>query len=132
MDVYKIKKLTQQWVSITLTILKKDDFPSDMFKNLLKESYKVLNQYHKDELIPKELSGLLLEMDSFLYFVSLITEKEGMTEIYFPAIYMSVEGAKKGFLDGKYECEFPLLRVFDDDDNPLALDLENGCLEDLF
>ena len=132
MELKNIKKLSQQWVSMTLIVLKEDNFPSDMFKNLLKESYAVLNHYHKDALIPKEVTELLLEMDGFLYFVSLINGKEGITDMYFPAAHMAVEGVKKGFLDGKYECEFPLLRVYDNDDKPLTLDLENGYLEDLF
>lgn len=127
----EINKLAQQWVSMTLTMLREDDFPSEAVKNLLRESYAVLNHYHEDTFIPKEVTKMLLEMDSFLYFLSLLSGKEGIYETYFPAVHMAIEGLKNGFLDGKYECAFPLLRVYDNDDKPLTLDLAKGDLEDL-
>ena len=54
--------------------LKEPSWPK--LQGLLKETYKALTLYHKDGLVPKELARIMLCMDEFLYFTSLMEEKE--------------------------------------------------------
>ena len=67
-------------------------------RELFKRSYEVLDFYHKDALVPKEVSELLLEMDGFLYFASLITDKEFDDNPYlYQAVHSLAEALKNGF-----------------------------------
>ena len=75
---------------------------------------------------------MLLEMDSFLYFASMITDKEFDDDPYlYQATHSIAQALKKGFFNGEYECEYPVLKIINADKNIAAFDLQNGYLEDL-
>ncbi len=94
-------------------------------QNLLKETYQTLITFHKDELIPKEISKLLLEMDNFLYFTSLMENKEVGIDFYnYQYISSIVTALKKGFFEADYTCDFPKLKIKDSNENEVLIDFE--------
>ena len=132
MEQKNIKAITEKWIDMTHRTLNLKRIPSIEIRDLFKESYEVLTFYHKDSLVPKEIGEMLLEMDGFLYFASLITDKEFDDNVYFyQAVHSVAESLKLGFFDGNYECAYPLLRVADAEDKIHLLDLEKGYIEEL-
>lgn len=102
-------------------------------QSLLKETYKALTLYHKDELVPKELARIMLCMDELLYFTSLMEEKEkGFGYYRWREIKCLVDAMKKGFFEGKYDYAFPQLKITDPEDNDILFDLEKNSLEAYF
>ena len=127
-----ITKNTADWIQMTHQVLDLKRIPSIEIQDLFRRTYEVLNHYHKEDMIPKELGEMLLEMDGFLYFAALITDKEFDDNPYlYQAVHSIAEALKAGFFEGQYEKEYPLLKVFDPKENPCVVDLENGYLEDL-
>lgn len=125
-------QLTTQWSRMTGLVLELRKIPSAELQRLLKETYRVLRFYCEDNLVPKEISKILLEMDEFLYFASLFEKKEVEIDFYFyQVMHMIVETLKEGFFKGKYECEYPILKMSELSNNSLVLDFENGHIEDL-
>ncbi len=127
-----ITKITNDWVLMTLSTLDLKRIPSIEIRDLFKRSYEVLYYYHKDTVVPKGVSRMLLEMDGFLYFASMITDKEFDDNPYlYQAVHSIADALKLGFFQGEYECAYPVLKVHDDEYNSHILDLENGYIEDL-
>ena len=127
-----ITQITKNWIQMTHQVLDLKRIPSIEIRDLLRRTYEVLNHYHKEECAPKAVAEMLLEMDGFLYFASLITDKEFDDNPYlYQAVHSIAEALKAGFFEGHYEKEYPLLKVFDPKENPCVVDLENGYLEDL-
>ena len=117
---------------MTHRVLDLKRIPSIEIRELFRKSYEVLDCYHKEMLVPKELAEMLLEMDGFLYFAALITDKEFDDDPYlYQAVHSVAEALKKGFFEGKYECKPPLLKVINSDDKICTIDLENGYIEEL-
>lgn len=132
MEEKVLRQLTSQWSQMTGLVLELKRIPSEKLQCLLKETYKVLQFYCKDNHVPKTISKILLEMDEFLYFASLFEEKEVEVDFYFyQAMHMIVETLKKGFFEGEYECEYPVLKLSDSSNNSFVVDFENGHIEDL-
>ena len=132
MDEKVLIQLTTQWSRMTGLVLEMRKNPSAGLQRLLKETYRVLRFYCEDNLVPKEISKILLEMDEFLYFASLFEKKEVEIDFYFYQVMdMIVETLKEGFFKGKYECEYPILKMSELSNNSLVLDFENGHIEDL-
>ena len=128
-----ITAITKEWSKMTYNVLDLKRIPSIEIRDLLRNTYDVLNYYHKDELIPKAVSEMLLEMDGFLYFASMITDKEFDDDPYlYQAIHSIAESLKTGFFKGEYECKYPVLKVNNTKEKPYILDLQNGYIEDLF
>ena len=127
-----IKRVTEEWDDMTRRVLDLKRIPSMEIRDLFSKSYHVLDCYHKESLVPKELTEMLLEIDGFLYFAALITDKEFDDDPYlYQAIHSVAEALKKGFFEGKYECKYPLLKVINPEDSICILDLEKGRIEDL-
>ena len=82
-------------------------------------------------MIPKELGEMLLEMDGFLYFASMIGDKEFDDNPYlYQAVHSIAEALKNGFFEGRYEKEYPILLADDANEKPYALELRsdnNDC-----
>lgn len=132
METVKIKQIAADWVAFTRIVLSKNGIPSGEIRELFKRTYEVLYHYYKDALIPKEVSEMLLEMDGFFYFASLITSKEynDDPELY-QAAFSVAEALKEGFFDGNYKYAYPVLAVCDPVGNEQKIDLENGYIEEL-
>lgn len=129
MSLERITRVTEGWQEMTHTVLNiKDISPTDI-ENLLKETYMILTTYHKDTLIPKELTKLLLEIRDFNEISSAIEFAEKPSGYYHSLdVCVVVDALKTGFLEGKYECEFPKLKIYDLNKNGHIIDLRDKFL----
>ena len=132
MKYIKLKQLANQWEEMTHTVLALEQIPVENLQNLLKETYKTLVVFHKDELVPKEISKLFLEMEDFLYFSSLMEEKEvGIGYYYYEKVRDIIKALEEGFLNGDFGCEFPKLPIIDVYKAPFIFDFKTKELEDI-
>lgn len=128
----KISAVTNEWIQMTHKVLHLKRIPTTEIRNLLKDTYEILTFYHKQEIVPKTVCEMLLEMDSFFYFASMITDKEFDDNPYlYQAIYSIADSLKTDFFKGEYECEYPLLKIKINDEKSVIFDLQNGYIEDL-
>lgn len=122
-----IVQVANGWVLLTFEVLGLKKLPSIQIQDLFKRSYAILDHYHKDTMIPKEVSNMISEMDKFLSFVSTDFDDDPS----YQAALEIADALKLGFFQGKYECAYPMLKVHDDDYEAHILDLEKGRIEDL-
>ena len=131
MGYAELARIASEWDEITHTVLDLEKFSLTEMQVLLKETYIVLTAFHKEEFVPKGISKILLNMDAFLYFASLMENKEVAVDFYwYQESSMVVSALKQGFFRGKYECAFPKLRLLDLSGNASIVDLEEDCLFD--
>ena len=74
MNCVTIKSLIEQWDLITDDVIRFKEIDIEELKGLLTDTYKILKSYSKDELVPKEISGLLLAVKDFFWWVSDLEE----------------------------------------------------------
>lgn len=74
MEIQKIKKLINEWEKATDKVIEFENPGYEKVRALFKETFEVLDKYGKDKLVPKEISGLLLEMNKFGWWVSDLEE----------------------------------------------------------
>ena len=130
MTIKTINSVIGKWEEMTHTVFELKNFSLEDMQTLLKETYLILTTYHKDSLIPKEISKLFLEIEDFLYFSSLMEEKEnGLGFYHWQELFHLVKALEKGFFEGKYSCDYPKLIITDVLDNDLLIDLESDHLE---
>ena len=125
MELERIDLLINQWKEMTYAVLNLKKISLSEMQELLKETYKLLIKFHKQEVIPKELCKLLLEMDGFLYFSSLMEDKEvGIAFYHYQTVSLIVDAFKKGFFNGEYICSYPELEIIDAKKNTIIIDFE--------
>lgn len=111
---------------MTDTVLDLEKFSLSEMQILLSDTYQVLRTYHKEDAAPKEVSNILLEMYEFLYFTSLMEEKEvGIDFYHYQYISSIVAALRKGFFESDYGCDFPELKIFDISNNEFLINFEN-------
>jgi hypothetical protein len=69
MELTKIDRLIHKWDALTDEVIALDEIEPTEVKRLFRETYEVLDVYSKDELVPKSISKLLLEMNDFARWV---------------------------------------------------------------
>ena len=74
MNCVTIESLIEQWDLITVDVIRFKEIDIEELKELLTDTYKILKSYSKDELVPKEISGLLLAVKDFFWWVSDLEE----------------------------------------------------------
>ena len=132
METNVIRAISEDWVSMVHKILGLKQFSSPVLRDLFLRTYEVLNHYHKEALIPKEIADMLLQMDAFFYFASFIGEIEFDTNPYFYQAAHSIgEGLKAGFFSGEYKSAYPALTVLDENEQERVIDLEKDQIEEL-
>ena len=70
MELNKIKELTYAWETLTWKVIDFQDIDRSKLQKLFQDTYELLDEYSLKELVPKEISGLLLEMHDFAWWVS--------------------------------------------------------------
>ena len=130
MENKELKQITYNWKSMTDTVLDLEKFSLSEMQILLSDTYQVLRTYHKENVTPKEVSNILLEMYEFLYFTSLMEEKEvGVNFYQYQYISSIVAALRKGFFEADYRCEFPELKILDKNNNEFMINFENDIFE---
>ena len=74
MNIERIQEVTNDWRSANWKVI---EFENPGFKEVRKlflETYEIIEKYRDEKLVPKELSGLLLEMQEFSWWVSNLEE----------------------------------------------------------
>ena len=126
----ELKQIAYNWKSMTDTVLDLEKFSFSEMQILLSDTYQVLRTYHKEDAAPKEVSNILLEMYEFLYFTSLMEEKEEGVNFYqYRYISSIVAALRKGFFEADYDCDFPRLKVLDKDGNEIMINFETDIFE---
>ena len=64
-----IETLTRDWHSLTWKVIEFENLNIPELQKLFKETYKIIERYSTESLVPKEFSGLLLEMHDFSWWV---------------------------------------------------------------
>ena len=130
MENKELKQIAYNWKSMTDTVLDLEKFSLSEMQILLSDTYKALRTYHKENVAPKEVSNILLEMYEFLYFTSLMEEKEvGVNFYQYQYISSIVAALRKGFFEADYRCEFPELKILDKNNNEFMIKFENDIFE---
>ncbi len=70
MELNKINELTYSWETLTWKVIDFQDINHSKLQKLFQETYELLDEYSLKEFVPKEISGLLLEMRDFAWWVS--------------------------------------------------------------
>lgn len=122
----ELERIARQWDELTHTVLECKEISFGEMKDLLRDTYVVLTAFHKDRFVPKEISKILLNMDSFLYFASLMEGQEVAVDFYrYQMLSAVVSALKAGFFAAKYECAYPKLQIYDAERISHIIDLEN-------
>ena len=69
MDIKKIEKLSCEWHEITDKVIEFQEIDLLRLQELFQNSYDVMEAFRKDQIIPKEISKLFLEMNDFAWWV---------------------------------------------------------------
>ncbi len=130
MSYSEIASIVKEWKDMTNVVMSLEKLPLPKIQQLLKDTYRILTVFHKSELVPKQISELFLEMEDFLYFTSLMEEKEkSMGFYYWQEIFCIVKALEKGFFEGKYRCDFPKMIITDTLDNDFLFDFDSDNIE---
>ena len=132
MKQLSILDTARAWLDLTYVVLDLKKIPARQIQNNLKNTYEILYFYHRQDCAPKMVSKLLLEMDAFLYFVSLMEDGEVEKDFYyFQTVSCIAKALKQGYFLGQYDAVFPVLTFLSPTDEPWIIDLENGKIEAL-
>ena len=131
MSYNEISLLIKEWKDITSVVMSLDELPRIKVQQLLKETYRMLTDYHKLGLVPKEIIALFLEMEDFLYFTSIMEGVEKEENFYnWQENFCIIKALEKGFLEGEYECDFPKLIITNLRKKKLLVDFDSDTIED--
>ncbi|MBQ7974083.1 MAG: hypothetical protein IJ300_00130 [Clostridia bacterium] len=129
MEYEIIRGITREWEDMTGKVLDLKELSVLNIEELIADTYEVLTEYHKDALIPKEITKLLLEIKDFHEISSAIEFAEKPNGYYHSMDILLITNAIiNGFLKGEYECEFPKLQIKDINDNAHVIDLKTNFL----
>ena len=125
-------QLSACWQQMTHTALDLKQIPSAKLQALLKETYALLTAVCKDELVPREVTRVFLEIEDFIYFAFLMEDKEVGDDFYcYRKLNAIVNALKEGFLNGAYPLLFPLLELKGNHDKPIVFDFNKDKLSEL-
>ena len=125
----EITDITNQWKDTTHQVLALEEVSKATVRQLLKETYRMLTDYHKLGFVPKEIIALFLEMEDFLYFTSIMEGVEKEENFYnWQENFCIIKALEKGFLKGEYECDFPKLII--KSKKKLLVDFDSDTEED--
>ena len=74
MEIKEIQKVVDGWHKITWEVIEFKNPGLDKIKSLFQNTFEIIKKYREESLVPKEISGLLLEMNKFGWWVSDLEE----------------------------------------------------------
>ena len=118
MDSFTIRCAVGEWQRLTTKVMDKKVIKTAEWRGAIDETYRILTAFCGVAFVPKEIAELIVSMDEFLWFATLIEGNEeypsfGMDT--YRQIHAAVFSLKSGFFDGEYPCPYPLLQVTDND-----------------
>ncbi len=132
MDNIQIKALADKWDEQTKKVMDLEELSSEALRQLIKETYNVLNLFKGQETVPKEISRLFLKIEEYLHFAAMMEENEkGKGFYHWEETLYIVKALEEGFFDGEYKRAYPELLVTDIVDNQYIINLETDKLEQL-
>ena len=97
-------KVIKKWENLIQAVLSLKPLDVSEFASLLADTYKIIKSLDNKKEVPKDVCKLLITMDEWLYFASLMEEKEVGTDFYnYQASYSIISAIKAGFFDGDYK-----------------------------
>lgn len=69
MALKQIDSLIHEWDALTDAVVARNEIEYTEVQRLFRETYAILDVYSKDELVPKSIIKLLLEMNDFAWWV---------------------------------------------------------------
>ena len=125
----ELESIAEQWSEITMYVLNLQELPIGELQLLLYDTYRALTQFHKQSLIPKEITKILLNIEEYLYFASLMEEQDVPAGYYcHRQVYVIAKALQEGFFNAAYAYAFPQLQIFDDFQNAHVINLERNFL----
>lgn len=104
MEISKIEALINDWHNFTFdVVIPFENCDFGKLQNLFRETYDVIEEFSKEELEPKQMSGLLLEMNDFGWWVADLDETP-LHEFY-QEILSLIAALNKYFLSRDYDVE---------------------------
>ena len=70
MELKKIQEVADGWRNATWKVIEFQNPGFDVVRKLFEETYTIIEKYSNEPLIPKELSGLVIEMHDFRWWIS--------------------------------------------------------------
>lgn len=74
MELKSIQDLTRDWRSATWKVIEFENPGVKEIGKLFKKTYNLIEECNKEQLVPKEITGVLLEMHDFGWWVSDLPE----------------------------------------------------------
>ncbi len=103
MKIRKIEDLIYDWQSFTNDVIRFENIDFKKLQKLFRETYTVLEEFGKKNLVPKQISKLLLEMNDFGWWVSDLDDTP-LHEFYQEFLFL-ITGLNKYFLTRDYDVE---------------------------
>lgn len=137
MNYENIKQLADKWGEMTTRVRRMEEISYLELHEIFGEVYRTFAALCKEELVPRETCQLILNMDEFETYATMLDETP-VNKIY-PGIYHLVKALKYGFLNGIFQSEFVKLKVTTegvqiietpDEKKMYILDMEKGSIED--
>ena len=124
------------WDRMTATVTSQKRVPFKKMQFILRETYKTLTFFHREDRVPKGVANILLYMDNFLYQVA---ASEGPVEgcilgilfDHYARIHDIIRALKEGFFAGDYKTAYPVLTVQDCHKKAYLFDMLNDSLKEL-
>lgn len=121
----------KKWFNLTEQMLDEKVVPYKEIQIVLKDSFYILNEYRKQNQVPKEISRILLNIKDFLKEVSMVEFfDEFSTFSSYPALYSMTVALEKGFFNEKDNYKYPKLEVEFDNGKIQIFDFEKDDLEE--
>ena len=124
------------WERMGATVSCSGRVPLKKMQRLLRETYKALTLFHKENAIPKGLACILLSMDEYLrqawQFIHYAQgDAEAIAWRQYGLLYDMVQSLKEAFFHGEYNTPYPVLSVYDSSKNMYLFDVLNDDLKEL-
>lgn len=101
----KIKQITCQWHNQISKVMDTEVLDINEISQLLKETHETVMFYKSELMVPKNIVQLLLCIEQFLYFSSIMKEENDNEDFFYP-IFFFIEALKNGFFEDKPKYMF--------------------------
>ena len=103
MEINEIQKVADEWNKVTWVVIEFKDPGVDKIGKLFQKTCEIIEEYHKENLVPKEISSMLLEMYDFGRWVCDLHE----TPLHnrYQEIVSLIFDLNNCFLTGNYDFE---------------------------